>query len=117
MITLYGIPNCDTVRKARKCLDAHQVNYQFIDFRKDDFSIKDLQAWLNLSDFNAFLNPKSTAWKQLTEQQVLAVKEQHDLGLLIEYPTLIKRPVLVTDQDILFGFDEVRYQSLITSIA
>lgn len=113
MITLYGIPNCDTVRKARKWLDAHQVTYQFIDFRKEHFSTQDTLAWLKLSDFDAFLNPKSTAWKQLSAQQIQAVKEQHDHALLIEYPTLIKRPVLVADQTILFGFDEARYQSVI----
>lgn len=111
-MTLYGIPNCDTVRKARKWLDSHQVSYTFIDFRKDNFTENDLQAWLKLCEFNDILNPKSTAWKSLTASQIQAVKTDQTLSLLLEYPTLIKRPVLLMENAILFGFNESRYQEL-----
>ena len=108
---LYGIPNCDTVRKARKWLDSHQISYEFVDFRKGDFTENDIQAWLKLVPFETVLNPKSTAWKTLTAEQVQAVKSQQDLGLLVKHPTLIKRPVLFSDNLIIFGFNEAQYQT------
>ncbi|BBP43515.1 Spx/MgsR family RNA polymerase-binding regulatory protein [Thiosulfativibrio zosterae] len=110
---LYGIPNCDTVRKARKWLETHQIAHEFIDFRKGDFTQKDIQAWLKLVPFETVLNPKSTAWKTLTAEQTQAVKSQQDLGLLVEYPTLIKRPVLFSDNLVIFGFNEAQYQTLL----
>ncbi|MCF6345362.1 MAG: arsenate reductase [Thiomicrorhabdus sp.] len=113
---LYGIPNCDTVRKARKFLEAHQLNYQFHDFKKEGLSLSLIQSWLTQHPIEKLVNKRSTTWKQLSDAQKTQLMSQENLSILTEYPTLIKRPVLQienkTQQAIMIGFDEKSYQSL-----
>lgn len=111
MVTLYGIPNCDTVRKARKWLTDHQIEYQFIDFRKPDFTENAILQWLEKASYDDVLNPRSQAWKRLPEQEQKALLEQKSAQCFLETPTLIKRPVLVTEDKTLFGFDPDAYAS------
>lgn len=109
-IILYGIPNCDTVRKARKFLEAQQVDYQFHDFRKDGLTEDTLQNWLQQQPIDVIVNKRSTGWKQLTDEQKQQLMAGDNMLLLAEIPTLIKRPVLQTDTALLFGFKEPDYQ-------
>ncbi len=109
-IILYGIPNCDTVRKARKFLEAQQVDYQFHDFRKDGLTKDILQNWLRQQPIDVIVNKRSTGWKQLSDEQKQQLMAGDDILLLADIPTLIKRPVLQTDTAILFGFNEADYQ-------
>jgi Spx/MgsR family transcriptional regulator len=108
---LYGIANCDTVRKARKMLEdaGHQV--QFHDFRKQGLTPEIIQAWLQKVDFSQLINMRSTSWKSLTDEQKQAVENQ-DLDLICQHPTLIKRPVLQTQNQLFIGFNPTEYQSL-----
>ncbi|NCN42990.1 MAG: arsenate reductase [Piscirickettsiaceae bacterium CG_4_9_14_3_um_filter_43_564] len=110
---LYGIPNCDTVRKARKFLESHQIDFQFQDFRKRPLTIDTLQAWLKHHPMSVIVNKRSTAWKQLDEPQQTALMNSQQPALLIENPTLIKRPVLQTAQQVLFGFNTKEYEKLL----
>ncbi|AZR82019.1 arsenate reductase [Thiomicrospira sp. S5] len=109
-ITLYGIPNCDTVRKARKFLDTQQVDYQFHDFRKNPLTLDTLQHWLAQQPIDVIVNKRSTGWKQLNDEQKQQLMAGDNLELLAEIPTLIKRPVLQTETALLFGFKEADYQ-------
>ncbi|MGC9385324.1 MAG: arsenate reductase [Hydrogenovibrio sp.] len=109
-ITLYGIPNCDTVRKARRFLEAQHLDYQFHDFRKNPLTLDTLQAWQNRQPMDVIVNKRSTAWKQLSDEQKHQLMAGDNLALLAEMPTLIKRPVLQTDTALLFGFNETEYQ-------
>lgn len=115
---LYGIPNCDTVRKARKFLENHQIPYQFHDFKKEGITLERLQSWLTQHPITTLVNKRSTSWRQLSEQQKEALMSHNDLSILIEHPTLIKRPVLETENTsqppLLIGFDETAYQALKT---
>lgn len=110
MNTLFGISNCDTVRKAKKWLEANQIDFNYIDFRKKDFSEKHIQEWLKTVDFDDIVNQRSQAWKALTDDQKHDLIELKQLALLLETPTLIKRPVLQTSETVLFGFKEPQYQ-------
>jgi Spx/MgsR family transcriptional regulator len=109
---LYGISNCDTVRKARKFLENQQVDFQFHDFRKDGLDVATIQNWLKTIDFSELLNKRSTTWKNLSESDRQAIENQ-DLTLLAQNPTLIKRPVLVTENTLLVGFNLERYQEVL----
>lgn len=111
---LYGIPNCDTVKKARKYLDEHQIDYRFHDFKKDGLSQETIQAWLELQPIEVLVNKRSTSWKQLTDDQKTGLMDQSDLSVLSDMPTLIKRPVLQVDDHILVGFKSDEYQTLIS---
>ena len=113
---LYGIPNCDTVRKARKFLEQNNIPYQFHDFRKDGVTLELLQTWLKQHPITTLVNKRSTSWRQLNESQKEALISHCELTTLIEHPTLIKRPVLQTDNTpnspIIIGFKESEYQTL-----
>ncbi|NPA71609.1 MAG: arsenate reductase [Gammaproteobacteria bacterium] len=109
---LYGIPNCDTVRKARKYLTEQGVDYTFHDFRKEPLAITTLEQWLKRQPIEVIVNKRSTGWKQLTEVQKEQLMQGKQLNLLSEIPTLIKRPVLDSDSHLIFGFKEAEYQAL-----
>lgn len=110
---LYGIPNCDTVRKARKFLESNQTDYRFQDFRKTPITLEIIQAWLKQHPISVMVNKRSTGWKQLGETQQTALMNGQQLTLLIENPTLIKRPVLQTQNHVLFGFNPKEYESIL----
>ena len=112
MITLYGIANCDTVRKARKWLEAHQVPYHFHDFRKVGLSKETLQQWLQHFPLEKLVNKRSTSWRQLSEAEKQDLLDNQNLEILLQYPTLIKRPVLINAHKILIGFKEADYEHL-----
>ena len=110
---LYGIPNCDTVRKARKFLDENKIAYDFHDFKKQGLTLETIQNWLQSQPIEILVNKRSTSWKQLNDQQKQALLSGDDLTVLTEMPTLIKRPVLESETSLLIGFKEEEYQKLI----
>ena len=111
MLTVYGIKQCDTVRKALKWLDQKGSEYRFHDFRVDGLSAEVLQAWLDSDLSDKLVNRRSTTWRQLSEAQ-----RQSEggalLNLLLDHPTLIKRPVFVTDRILAVGFNPKELESL-----
>ena len=113
-ITLYGIPNCDTVKKARKWLEANGIAFRFHDFRKDGLEQAEVKQWLEALGWETVLNRKGTTWRNLPESiRSNAVDASSILPLLVEQPTLIKRPVLVAGDTVHCGFKEADYQSLL----
>ena len=111
MIVLYGIKNCDTVKKARHWLDNRSIDYQFHDFRVDGLSSTLLEALIAQSDWESLLNRRSTSWRELTDAQKLNVDKTSAVQLMLDKPTLIKRPVLDTGTKILIGFTPEYYQT------
>ena len=101
--TLYGIPNCDTVRKARKWFDAHGIDYAFVDFRESPLGAAQVEGWLEAVG-STLLNKRSTTWKQLTDTERTAAESGDPVPLLLAHPTLIKRPVLEHQSQISVGF-------------
>lgn len=110
-IVLYGISNCDSVRKARKWLSANDIDFHFHDFRKDGLESKTVKAWLKHCDWNTLLNRRSTSWKDLPASTRDKVSEDNVLELLLATPTLIKRPVLQLPDDVMVGFKATDYES------
>ena len=115
MVTLYGIPNCDTVKKARAWLTEHGVDYQFHDFKKQGVPPERLTAWLAAAGWETVLNRKGTTWRKLdAATQSTAVDAESAAKLLILNASLIKRPVVewtnsasqpASKTDISIGFD------------
>ncbi len=115
MTTLYGIKNCDTIKKARRYLDEHAIAYQFHDYRTDGLSLQLLQQFAAELDWQKLLNTRGTTWRQLSEAQKADIDQTRALALMLEYPALIKRPLLVHNQHYLLGFDAAAYQALLLS--
>lgn len=100
MTTLYGLKNCDTFRKARKWLDRFGVGHVFVDYRDEKPSPETLVAWAGkLGGFEAMVNRSSTTWRELPAHRKAAGSDAEWKLLLREYPQLLRRPVVVTDDD------------------
>ena len=112
MITLYGIKNCDTVKKARVWLELHGVEYQFHDFRVDGLEREAVQAWLTELGWQNLVNKRSTSWKALDERLRNDMDEQSALAAIMQQPTLIKRPLLDTGHERFTGFSAANYQKI-----
>ena len=112
MTILYGIPNCDTVRKARKWLAAHDIDYTFHDFRKDGLDRNKLKSWVDAVGWETLLNKRGQSWRRLSETDRANLNEARAMKLMLQEPTLIKRPVLEYDGNIHIGFRETDYHSL-----
>jgi len=110
MVTLYGISNCDTVKKARRWLDEHGVDYRYHDFRKDGLSQAQVEQWLaDVGDL--LLNKRGTTWRKLSAEQQQRATGNQLAALLTEHEAMIKRPLLVaSDRPLLVGFSEQHYQ-------
>ncbi|MCB2428406.1 ArsC family reductase [Methylophaga pinxianii] len=107
---LFGIKNCDTVKKARRWLDEHQVSYQFHDFRTDGLDQATIEQWLNYVSWEQLINKRGTTWRKLEDPR----KDQLDISaaieLMVTHPTLIKRPVIEDKSGVSIGFNESDFQ-------
>ena len=103
-IALYGIANCDTVRKARRSLDAAGVSYRFVDVRKDELEADRLRAWVDAVGWETLVNRRGTTWRQLPDDQREGLDADQAVELMVEHPTLIKRPVIEQDGEITVGW-------------
>lgn len=112
MVTLYGISNCDTVRKARKWLTTHQVEHVFHDVRKDGLDTRKLTDWENKAGWETLLNRRGTTWRKLDDATKTSINKPLALQLMLKEPTLIKRPVLEHNNQITVGFSETNYNSI-----
>ena len=106
-IALYGIANCDTVKKARQWLDAHHLPHQFHDFKKLGVPQEELQDWLAACGWQTLLNRRGTTWRQLDTATQAAVTDAASAAALMQaQPSVIKRPVVHWgEQNISVGFD------------
>jgi len=110
---LYGIPNCDTVKKAKAWLDRHGIAYTFHDFKKSGVSRDLLDAWLKEVEWEVLLNRKGTTWRGLSEERKGSVNDAAGAaGLMQETPSIIKRPVLAYADRTHVGFSEAGYQQI-----
>ena len=113
VVMLYGIPNCDQVKKARQWLAAHQVDYTFHDFKKQGLSAALACDWLDAVGVERLINRKGTTWRGLDEaRKALGDNASGAISLVTESPSLVKRPVLDCNGSITLGFDSDHYASL-----
>lgn len=113
---LYGISNCDTIKKAKKWLSDQMVAFQFHDFRKDGLEAEQLNIWIDALGWEVLLNKRGTTWRNLNEADKENIDTEKAAELMLEHPALIKRPVLVTYDEIIVGFKPEEYARLIDQI-
>lgn len=103
---VYGIKNCDTVKKARRWLDEHHIDYRFHDFRQDGLNRAMMNNWLQSLDWETLLNKRGTTWRKLDDPRKNDLNQSAAIDLMLAHPTLIKRPVIETAKGCLVGFNE-----------
>ncbi|MCK4842297.1 MAG: ArsC family reductase [Methylococcales bacterium] len=109
MYTLYGISNCNTVKKAKDWLEENQIEYQFHDYRKQGLTAELLGSFETALGWEKLLNKQSTSWRKLNDDQKNNISKQSALQFMLETPTLIKRPVLDTGEKMIVGFKADNY--------
>ena len=109
MLTLFGIKSCDTCRKARKYFAENDIEFQFHDVRDDGLEIQMLERWSKRVDWQQLLNKQSLTWRKIPEVDRSDINKNKALALMLENPTLVKRPVLESDEFFAVGFSEKRF--------
>lgn len=111
--TLYGIPNCDTVKKARTWLADNGHDFSFHDFKKQGLERATVQQWLGQLDWEVLVNRKGMTWRNLTDAQKAAVTDKASaLELMLSNPSVIKRPVLDNGGQFSVGFSDAQYRAI-----
>lgn len=109
-VTIYGIKNCDTMKKARKWLDDHDIAYNFHDYKKDGLSEALIDQFLSAVDWEKLLNRAGTTFRKLDESVKANVDKSKARELMLEQPSMVKRPVLEKDGAYIVGFKPELYQ-------
>ena len=112
MVTIYGIKNCDTMKKARKWLEAKGVDYEFHDYKKLGVDEKQLRGWVTDVGWEILLNRRGMMWRKVPDEIKAEIDEESAIGLMLETPSIIKRPVLESKGKLQVGFADAEYQSL-----
>lgn len=110
MISVYGIPNCDTVKKARNWLDAHGTPYTFHDYKKLGIDATALGRWADAVGWEVLLNRAGTTFRGLPEADKTGIDRKKAIALMIASPSLIKRPVVEGDGIMLVGFKQPQWE-------
>jgi len=108
-IDMYGIPNCDTLKKARRWLKEHDIVYTFHDYKKEGIDLATLEIWCKQVTWETLLNKRGTTWRKLSNDDKSDLNQAKVLKLLVEHTSMIKRPVLIFDDNIMVGFSEAVY--------
>lgn len=110
--TIYGIKTCDTVRRARSWLDSRGISYVFHDFRVEGLDRTLIEEWRGRVGWEILLNRSSATFRALPEARKASLDDEQALELMLEFPTLVKRPILATGEVIAVGFKPDRYAEL-----
>ena len=109
MIKVYGIKSCDTCKRARTYLIEHEIDHEFHDVREDGLDIQMLERWSDRIGWEKLLNKRSLTWRKIPEVDREDLNRDKALALMIERPTLVKRPVLESDEFLAVGLSEKRF--------
>ncbi|SDW45228.1 ArsC family reductase [Thiocapsa roseopersicina] len=113
MVALYGIPNCDTMKKVRAWLDAHGVDYRFHDYKREGVDETRLRAWVDELGWETLVNRRGTTWRKLPEDVREGMDAEAAVRVMLETPSIIRRPVLDTGKVRHAGFSETDYERLL----
>lgn len=117
-VTVFGIPNCDTVKKSRVWLQEHAIDFVFHDFKKQGLDQHTIEQWLQHLSLDILINRKGTTWRALNDEQKAAASDQERaIALMLNQPSLIKRPVLQISQGqqiqhISVGFSVAQFEGI-----
>ena len=114
MIRVFGISNCDKCREAKKWLEKQEIDFEFIDFRKQALAITDIQRWIESIGQNDLLNRRGTTWRALPDEVKENFEKLDVVNIILEKPTLIKRPVFETREGLLLGFSSGVIEELLS---
>ena len=112
VITLYGIPNCDTMKKARAWLAEHGIDYAFHDYKKAGVDEKTLRTWVEELGWEPLLNTRGMMWRKVPQAVKDNIDEASAIALMLETPSIIKRPVLDTGKERHVGFKPEHYEKI-----
>jgi arsenate reductase len=112
-ITMYGIKNCDTIKKARNWLDSHEIAYDFHDYKAIGIDAARLDSWMRLAGWEALLNKAGTTFRKLPDADKAGLDAEKAKALMIAQPSMIKRPVLEFDGKLLVGFKPDQYEQVL----
>jgi arsenate reductase (glutaredoxin) len=112
MTKIYGIKNCDTMKKARTWLDGHKVDYSFHDYKASGIDKPTLEGWANKVGWEILLNRAGTTFRKLPDADKGDLTEKKAIGLMLAQPSMIKRPVLETKGKLTVGFKPEEYKKL-----
>lgn len=109
---LYGIPNCDTVKKARAWLAAHAIEYEFHDYKKHGVDAALLRKWMKQLGWERIINRQGQTWRKLSDAEKAAVHDVDSaIQLATEKPSVIKRPAFEHSSQLILGFDPSQYET------
>ncbi len=111
MVTIYGIKNCTTMKKAFAWCEVHGIEYVFHDYKKQGVSRDHLFLWCENLGWKALVNTRGTTWRRLTPEQQAITTTDEAVALMLENPSLIKRPVVETGAQLLVGFDPQLFEN------
>ncbi|MCC4855418.1 ArsC family reductase [Vibrio lentus] len=111
-ITMFGIPNCDTIKKAKKWLEAEGIEFEFHDYRKQGINEELVKTFCSELGWELVLNKRGTTYRQLTQEQKDTLTEEKAVALLVEQPAMIKRPILNVDGKLHIGFKADQYAAI-----
>ncbi len=114
-VTVYGISNCDTIKKAKSWLDKEGIEYSFHDYRKQGLNIDQLNAWVDELGWGSLLNKRGTTWRKLSDEAKDNVDRASAIEIMMESPSIIKRPLLIKDSQLFLGFSDSIYQDIFES--
>ena len=109
---MYGIPNCNTIKKAKDALIAKGLDFEFHNYKKDGIDESTLELWSSQVGWKTLLNQRGTTWRKLSSDDKDGINQDKAIKLMSLYPSMIKRPVLVVGDKIIVGFDEAVYAEL-----
>jgi len=110
-VTIYGIKACDTMKKARDWLEAHDIAYAFHDYKLQGIDRDVLKGWAGVVGWEKLLNRAGTTFRKLPESRKLDLDEEKAVALMLDQPSMIKRPVLNTGNNLLVGFKPESYEA------
>jgi len=115
-IVMYGIPNCDTIKKARQWMQSHDIAYRFHNYKKDGVDPVRLSHWAEQLGWEKLINKRGMSWRKLDEDTRANMDLARALEVMQQNPSIIKRPLIeTTDGKLLLGFDEASYQQEFTA--
>jgi len=109
MITLYGINNCDTIKKTRKWLQENEIDYEFHDYKKAGCSKHLAETFLKHFDYKELINSRGTTWRKLSDKEKASLDITSAINLMVEQPSIIKRPLLIAER---LGFSDIMKKNL-----
>lgn len=112
-VRIYGIKNCDTMKKAFQWLEEHSIEYDFIDYKKQGADKSVLTKFIKTHGWENVINRRGTTWRQLDDTTKQSMNDQLAISVALDNPSIIKRPLLINGDDIALGFSADQYEGLL----